>query len=48
MNVFLKYISTSADQEDVLFIENLLKYNYAEREYDKETLENHLLKAKRQ
>lgn len=48
MNLFLKYISTSADQEDVLFLENLLKYNYAEREYDKERLENYLIKAKKQ
>ena len=43
---FLNYISTFADKEDVLFIENLKKYNYAKTDYEKEKLEEYLLKAK--
>jgi len=46
MDNFLDYISTFADKEDVLFIENLKKYNYAKTDYEKEKLDKYLLKAK--
>jgi hypothetical protein len=46
MDNFLDYISTFADKEDILFIENLKKYNYAKTDYEKEKLEKNLIKAK--
>jgi len=46
MDNFLEYISTFADKEDVLFIENLKQYNYAKTDYEKEKLDKYLLKAK--
>jgi hypothetical protein len=46
MDNFLDYISTFADKEDVLFIENLKKYNYATTDYEKEKLDKYLQKAK--
>lgn len=48
MDLFLKYISTYSDQEDVRFIENLLKYNYADSEYYRQRLEKYLVKAKKE
>jgi hypothetical protein len=46
MDNFLDYISTFADKEDILFIENLKKYNYAKTDYEKEKLDKYLIKAK--
>jgi hypothetical protein len=46
MDNFLDYISTFADKDDVIFIENLKKYNYAKTDYEKEKLDKYLLKAK--
>ncbi|MES2381177.1 MAG: HEAT repeat domain-containing protein [Bacteroidota bacterium] len=46
MNDFLEYISVSADKTDVVFIENLIKYNYAKTTHEKEKLDKYLLKAK--
>jgi hypothetical protein len=46
MDNFLNYIVTFADKDDVLFIENLKKYNYAKTDYEKEKLDNYLQKAK--
>jgi hypothetical protein len=46
MDNFLNYIVTFADRDDVLFIENLKKYNYAKTDYEKEKLDNYLQKAK--
>lgn len=46
MSHFLEYISELADQEDVRFLENLKKYNYAETNFEKEQLDEYLLKAK--
>jgi len=46
MDNFLDYISTFADGEDVLFIENLKKYNYPKTAYEKKILDRYLLKAK--
>lgn len=45
MNTFLDYISTFADKEDVIFIENLKKYNYAKTDYEKKKLDKYLQKA---
>lgn len=42
MDHFLDYISTFADKEDILFIENLKKYNYPKNK----ELDSYLLKAK--
>jgi hypothetical protein len=46
MDNFLEYISTFADKQDVLFIENLKEYNYAKTDYEKEKLDKYLQKAK--
>lgn len=43
---FLDYISTFVDKDDVIFIENLKKYNYAKTDYEKENLDKYLQKAK--
>ncbi len=44
---FLDYISTFADKEDILFIENLKKYHYANTDFEKKKLDKYLIKAKR-
>lgn len=46
MDNFLDYISTFADKDDVLFIENLKKYNFPKTDYEKKKLEKYLNKAK--
>lgn len=46
MDYFLNYISTFPDKEDCLFIENLIKFNYAKSDYDIEKLDKYLRKAK--
>lgn len=43
---FLNYISTFADEDDILFLENLKKYNYAKIDYEKEKFDKYLQKAK--
>ena len=46
LRIFLDYISTFADDEDILFIENLKRYHYAKSDYEKEQFDKYLLKAK--
>lgn len=46
MDNFLDYISTFADKDDVILIENLKNYNYAKTDYENENLDKYLLKAK--
>jgi len=43
---FLKYLSNHPDSEDLVFLQNLSKYGYAESEYDNRKLNNAIEKVK--
>jgi hypothetical protein len=46
MRNFLNYITKYPDKQDIEFLENLKKYNYATAEYDQKNLDEYIRKAK--
>jgi hypothetical protein len=45
MSSFLEYISSYPDENDIVFLENLLKYNYPKTDYEKEKLSKLIVQA---